>query len=64
MLASKENAIRAMKLFSEIAPTVRGPAVVGKKLAFIGEFLDATQRRLPTEASYKRDRDRKKPATF
>lgn len=54
MRASKENAKRALKHLSKLDSSV------GVK--FVVEFVQAAERKLPTEAAYEREKDRRKPA--
>jgi hypothetical protein len=52
MLASKENARKALKRFNEN----RG----ANDPAFVRDFLESVVKRLPSEAAYKRDRERRR----
>lgn len=57
MNASKENARKSIKFFEQSGGGKHG---VGSADHFIMEFLKASERKLPTEAAYKRDRERRK----
>lgn len=57
MLASKEQARRALRALGRLEGT--GTKIVPEH-AILRAFLDAAERRLPTEAAYKRDRDRRR----
>lgn len=65
MKASKENAVTAKIHMKQLRPTLAAavllPAArqaVNERLDFLDEFLEAAQRKLPTENAYQTDRKR------
>ncbi len=59
MNASKENARKAAREMAIIAGTAC-PRRTAEAIAFVTNFVAAATRRLPYEASYKRDRERRR----
>ena len=60
MLASKENARKALRYFGHVRDTAVASGSL-EAVEFIDRFIEATIKRLPSEASYKRDRERRRP---
>jgi acetoin utilization deacetylase AcuC-like enzyme len=58
MNASKENARTANRYFKMLEGGY-DPRTVSDMTEFIQKFLDACERKLPTEAAYQRDRQRR-----
>jgi hypothetical protein len=62
MNASKENARKAKKFLAELLDP--NPAIAGDgPKEFLQQFLDAAERKLPTEAAFKADKKRSKAKT-
>lgn len=58
MNASKENAKRAQEIFKAIQ--AHKVSTYHEGALFLTQFLEAAERKLPTEAAFKRDRQRRK----
>ena len=58
MNASKENCRKAREYFIEIVN--EADPTLTERRRFIGEFLDAAEKKLPTEDAFKRDKKSKK----
>lgn len=60
MNASKENARKAKKAFARIAK--HQGLDFHSEIKMVESFLDASERKLPTEAAYKREKQRRAQA--
>lgn len=62
MLASKENARRAKRYFGHVRDSAIETGSL-EAVEFLDQFIEAAIKRLPCDASFKRDRERRRAKT-